>query len=197
MAIKINIGKPQEKSLDQKPAPEQEDQASSAITIKLNARRTLDGNVMIFDHKDIDIVLMPEKRKIVAFAKKLFGDDVYNAQDRLFGYLRNKGIIEYDSIQGGNIYSSMEAKVAESKDYNSTQVALFTISKFMEKERPYFEFEKAFDAEEERRLAEPGPEDSTEYDPERYHHTDKGSIRPGIKPFGIANIYRLEESKGE
>ena len=91
----------------------------------------------------------------------------------------------------------MEAKIAESKDYNSTQVALFTINKFMEKERPYFEFEKAFDAEEERRLAEPGPEDSTEYDPERYHSTDKGSIRPGIRPFGIANIYRLEESMEE
>ena len=194
MAITIKVGDQQK---EQAALPEQEKPKSSVTTIKLNARRTLDGNVMIFDHKDIDIVLMPQKNKIVAFAKQVFGDDVYNAQDRLFGFLRRKGIIEYDSIQGGNIYSSMEAKIAESKDYNSTQIALFTISKFMEKERPYFEFEKAFDAEEERRLADPGPQDSTEYDPERYHHTDKGSIRPGIKPFGIANIYRLEENKEE
>ena len=194
MAITVKVGNQQK---TQEALPEQEKPKSSAVTIKLNARRSLDGNVMIFDHKDIDIVLMPSKNKIVAFAKQVFGDEVYNAQDRLFGFLRKKGVIEYDSIQGGNIYSSMEAKICESKDYNSTQVALFTISKFIEKERPYFEFEKAFDAEEERRLADPGPEDSTEYDPERYHHTDKGSIRPGIKPFGIANIYRLEESKEE
>ena len=193
MAITIKVGKQQE----QDKLPEQEQPKKTTTTIKLNARRTLDGNVIIFDHKDIDIVLMPEKRKIVAFAKQVFGDEVYNAQDRLFAFLRKKGVIEFDSIQGGNIYSSMEAKIAESKDYNSTQVALFTINKFMEKERPYFEFEKAFDAEEERRLAEPGPEDSTEYDPERYHSTDKGSIRPGIRPFGIANIYRLEESMEE
>jgi hypothetical protein len=193
MAITIKVGKQQE----QDNLPEQEQPKKTTTTIKLNARRTLDGNVIIFDHRDIDIVLMPEKRKIVAFAKQVFGDEVYNAQDRLFAFLRKKGVIEFDSIQGGNIYSSMEAKIAESKDYNSTQVALFTINKFMEKERPYFEFEKAFDAEEERRLAEPGPEDSTEYDPERYHSTDKGSIRPGIRPFGIANIYRLEESMEE
>ena len=193
MAIKIKVGKQQE----QDKLPEQEQPKKTTTTIKLNARRTLDGNVIIFDHRDIDIVLMPEKRKIVAFAKQVFGDEVYTAQDRLFAFLRKKGVIEFDSIQGGNIYSSMEAKIAESKDYNSTQVALFTINKFMEKERPYFEFEKAFDAEEERRLAEPGPEDSTEYDPERYHSTDKGSIRPGIRPFGIANIYRLEESMEE
>lgn len=193
MAITIKVGKQQE----QDKLPEQEQPKKTTTTIKLNARRTLDGNVIIFDHRDIDIVLMPEKRKIVAFAKQVFGDEVYNAQDRLFAFLRKKGVIEFDSIQGGNIYSSMEAKIAESKDYNSTQVALFTINKFMEKERPYFEFEKAFDAEEERRLAEPGPEDSTEYDPERYHSTDKGSIRPGIRPFGIANIYRLEESMEE
>ena len=193
MAITIKVGKQQE----QDKLPEQEQPKKTTTTIKLNARRTLDGNVIIFDHRDIDIVLMPEKRKIVAFAKQVFGDEVYNAQDRLFAFLRKKGVIEFDSIQGGNIYSSMEAKIAESKDYNSTQIALFTISKFIEKERPYFEFEKAFDAEEERRLAEPGPEDSTEYDPERYHSTDKGSIRPGIRPFGIANIYRLEESMEE
>ena len=193
MAITIKVGKQQE----QDKLPEQEQPKKTTTTIKLNARRTLDGYVIIFDHRDIDIVLMPEKRKIVAFAKQVFGDEVYNAQDRLFAFLRKKGVIEFDSIQGGNIYSSMEAKIAESKDYNSTQVALFTINKFMEKERPYFEFEKAFDAEEERRLAEPGPEDSTEYDPERYHSTDKGSIRPGIRPFGIANIYRLEESMEE
>ena len=31
--------------------------------IKLKARRTLDGNVMIFDHEDIDIYLSMEGKK--------------------------------------------------------------------------------------------------------------------------------------
>ena len=66
---------------------------------------------MIYDHKDIDIVLMQEKKKIVAFAKDMLTDTVYGAESRLFEYLRKNGIIAYDSIQGGNIYGSMEAKI--------------------------------------------------------------------------------------
>ena len=41
----------------------------STTTFTLNARRALDNSVMIFDHKEIDIVLMPNKNKVVAFAK--------------------------------------------------------------------------------------------------------------------------------
>ena len=95
-----------------------------------------------------------------------------------------------DSVQGGNVYSSMEAKILESSDYNSTQIALFGIGKFLEEERPYIEFEKAFEKAEEERLAEPGPEDSSEFDEER-HDAQKGSLRPGAKPYGIASVYRV------
>ena len=38
--------------------------------VKLKAKRTLDGNILIVDHEDIDIVLMPESLKCVAFAKE-------------------------------------------------------------------------------------------------------------------------------
>ena len=45
-------------------------------TISLNARKSLDGNLMIFDHKDIDIVLIPTKGKILSFAKEMFSEKV-------------------------------------------------------------------------------------------------------------------------
>lgn len=188
MTIKINISQPEQEKI-RVTVRERED-AKTDVSLDLKARKTLDGNVLIFDHRDIDIVLVPKKRKIVTFAKEIFGDQVYEAQDRFFRFLFKKGVIETDSIQGGNIYSSMEAKIAESKDYNDTQIALLAIGKFIEKEKPYLEFEKAFDKAEEDRLADPGPEDSTEFDAER-HNSEKGSIRPGIKPYGIANIYRI------
>ena len=79
-------------------------------TIFLNARESLDGNVMIFDHKDIDIVIMSENKKVLTLAKQQFSDQVYEAQDRLFSYLAKKGILELGSIQGGNVYGSMEGK---------------------------------------------------------------------------------------
>ena len=56
---------------------------------------------------------------------------------------------------------------------------LYSRSENLLKQRsPYIEFEKAFEKAEEERLADPGPEDSTEFDPER-HAQQKGSIRPG------------------
>jgi len=83
---------------------------------ELTARENLSGDLMIYDHKDIDIVLMQEKKKIVAFAKDILTDNVYGAESRLFEYLRKHGIVAYDSIQGGNIYGSMEAKIIDSKN---------------------------------------------------------------------------------
>ena len=55
MTININVDLPDNKS-EQKGSFED-------VSIKLNARKSIDGNVMIFDHIDIDIVMMPEKKK--------------------------------------------------------------------------------------------------------------------------------------
>ena len=41
------------------------------IKFKLNIREAHNGDLMIFDHPDIDIVVMVEKKKIVTFAKDL------------------------------------------------------------------------------------------------------------------------------
>jgi len=189
MAINIKISQPKREVI--RITVDEHEKPDASIKMDLKARRTLDGNVLIFDHKDIDIVLMPSSKKIVTFAKDVLGDDVYEAQNRLFSYLFKKGIVSQDSIQGGNVYSSMEAKILESKKYNTTQVALFGIGKFLEEEKPYLEFEKAFEKAEEERLAEPGPEDSSEFDPER-HDAQKGSLRPGTNaPYGISSIYRI------
>ena len=190
MAIKIKVTEPPNSPKEIKIKVSEPRPEKPQLSMELMARRTLDGNVMIFDHKEIDIVLMPTKKKILAFAKDRMSAEVYEAQDRLFHFLRRKGVIEVDSIQGGNIYSSMEAKIAESKDYNPFQIALFSVGKFIEEERPYFEYERAFERAEEERLTEPGPEDSTDFDPERHAHT-KGSLRPGVKPYGIAAVYRI------
>ena len=60
----------------------------------LNAK--LDGDLLVFDHADIDIVLMVEKKKIVAFPKDLMSEVVYGAESRLMEWMRKSGIIEYD-----------------------------------------------------------------------------------------------------
>ena len=55
-------------------------------TIQLQARKSLGGDIMIYDHDDIDIVVMPGKKKILTFAKEYYGDHVYEAQNRFFKF---------------------------------------------------------------------------------------------------------------
>ena len=58
---------------------------------------------MIFDHADIDIIVMKEKQKVVAFPKDIMSEVVYGAQDRLFKFLTQKGLVRMDSIVGGSV----------------------------------------------------------------------------------------------
>jgi len=162
-------------------------------TISLNARKSLDGNLMIFDHEDIDIVLMPQKGKVLSFAKKIFSERVYEAQDRLFEFLRNKGVILLESVQGGNIYGSMEATVLKSADENidSMQSVLYSISNFLKEELENFSTRNQTEDTYEDDLLSPDTEHSTELG-EIPHEDRKGSLIPGYirGPYGMTSHYR-------
>ena len=194
MAINIKVykNKKQPDSLRIKVGAQEKPKMREILNLK--ARRNLRGDVMIFDHDDIDIVLTKDKR-IITFAKDMFGEAIYETQSRLFKFLFDRGIIEYKSVQGGHFYASVEAKILESKDYKPIPHALYSIAKFIEKERPQIEFERSFEREQEQRLAEPLPDETTEFDPAKYHDDKKGSIQPGHQPYGISasTIYRVEE----
>ena len=143
---------------------------------KLKARKALNGDIMIFDHPDIDIVLMTEKKKIVAFAKDLMNEAVYGAESRLLEFLRNKGIVAFDSIQGGNVYGSLEGNLLQSEEIDSLKLTLLNVSKWIESERPHFEAIQHEQEEFEKYLSEPGMEDSTELG-EVPHEEEKGSMK--------------------
>ena len=63
------------------------------VTLELNVRKSLSGDLMIFDHGDIDIVLSGKDKKITAFPKQTMTDFTYGAQNRLFAHLARKGIV--------------------------------------------------------------------------------------------------------
>jgi len=164
-------------------------------TITLNARKGLDGSLMIFDHEDIDIVLTEngENKKVLSFAKDMFSDKVYEAQDRLFRFLRKKGVISFESVQGGNIYGSMEAVIINSinEDIDPVKVALYSVSKFLKEEEPYFNRRKQYEEDELDYLTEPDAEHSTELG-EVPHEERKGTLIPGYirGPYGMTSFYR-------
>ena len=159
--------------------------------LSMEIRRTVDGNYIITDHPNLDIVVLPEDMKVLALAKETFGDQVYDTQNRLFGFLNQKGVIVYDSVQGGNVYSSMEAVIPESKisGVDSIQAIIFSIGKFLEEEKPYFEQAQQYIEDEERRLLDPDEETSTELG-EVPHETSKGANRPGMTPYAMYYEYR-------
>lgn len=142
---------------------------------ELQARESLDGNIMIYDHKDIDIVLMQEKKKIVAFAKDMLTDNVYGAESRLFEFLRKRGIVAFDSIQGGNIYGSMEAKILDSKKYDSIKSALLNIAEWFKEEKPMMDLIDSHDELMDDELLNPDEDKATELG-EVPHEEEKGSI---------------------
>jgi len=175
MSIKISVGAP-----PTAPAKVGEDTSEKGrgISLELDMRRSLDGNIMIFDHSDIDIVMFPGQSKIIAFPKDSLQDLVYGAQDRLFSYLSKKGIVDRDSIRGGSVYGSLEATVLQSIDLDATRMALINISKWIDEERPYFEFVERYEELASDRFTDPNEEESTELG-EVPHSENKGTLRPG------------------
>ena len=157
----------------------------------LDMRQTLGGDYVIYDHPDIDIVIMPKMKKVVAFPKDKISDMTYDTQSRLFDFMCKKGVVARDSVQGGNVYASLQGlfetpvqpKAKEGKDpqdpLDPLQPILFTICKFIEMEKPRYEYLKKMEEEEEEYYTKPTDANSTELG-EVPHAREKGTIRPGI-----------------
>ena len=116
--IKIQIGTP---------TPE-----APQATVELQARRALDGSLLIMDHQKIDIAVVPSSMKVTTFPKTTATEDVYEFQNRLLEMLADKGIIDRASIQGGNVFRSLEGKVFENEEVNPLQAATYVIAEFIE-----------------------------------------------------------------
>ena len=147
------------------------------LQVSLKIRRGLDGRLMITDHDHIDIVFLPDKQKVVSFSKLDFSDIVYETQDRLFKFLVDKGICAPESVQGGNVYGSIEAKVLPLKDKEIPVEHLLTLNlkKWLQKEMPALQMDKEYSEKFTDMLTEPDAEDSTELG-EVPQEEDKGTI---------------------
>lgn len=175
MSIKINI-------TDEEVAPVPEEKtikieivAKDEIDFNLNLKNALNGDLMILDHKDIDIVVQPSSKKIVTFAKEITSDAVYGAESRLLEYLRGQGVINYDSIQGGNVYGSLEGQIMDSSTHDPIKVTLLKISEWMTTEQPYIAGTTAYDDLQDDALMDPDNEFATELG-QVPHEDEKGSI---------------------
>ncbi len=131
-------------------------------TVELKARKALDGSLLIMDHNKIDIAVQPEQMKIVTFPKTTATEDVYDYQNRLLELLADKGIIDRASIQGGNVFRSLEADVFTNEQVNSIQAAVYVIAEFIQYESNHEKIADEYEKELEDMYTHPDERDSTD-----------------------------------
>jgi hypothetical protein len=181
MAIKITVGDD---------VAEQEQPSPVITSVELQIRRSMNGDYYISDHSDIDIIILKDKQKVLVIAKDLMSELVYGAQDRLFKFLVRKGLVAPDSIQGGSVYGSMEGQLLTSEEFDPIKMSIINLSKWIDEERPYFEFVEKYDEMESDRFTDPEEEESTELG-EVPHGETKGVLRPGYNygPYWLSYSY--------
>jgi len=177
MPLNVTIGTPEPEDKPPNLTVEFKGEEKETIEFQLKLRSALNGDLIILDHKDIDIVIQPENNKVVTFAKEILTDAVYGAESRLLEFLRKNGIIEYDSIQGGNVYGSLEGKIMESEEFDSIKSTVLNISEWMKTEQPYIQGTTAYEEMEDEALIDPDNAESTDLG-QVDQAEKKGSIDP-------------------
>jgi len=165
------------------------------VTLEMDIRKSLSGDLMIFDHGDIDIILSSAQNKVIAFPKEVISDYVYGAQNRLFAHLKKKGIVVAESIQAGSFFGSFEAtmQTPKNQDTSAAKLALVNIAQFITEERPYFEHTEAIISMSDDEYIDPDKTDSTELG-EVPQAVKQGSLRKGYirDPYASNYLYTLE-----
>lgn len=133
-------------------------------TITLIAKETLNGDIMIYDHPEMNIVLSPGKKVVTLLPKTQYSDRVFNTQKRFVDYLIAKGVAEPKSIRSGSAFYTLECQLFDSKNksVSPTDVFMYLTAKFLKDEEPMYNAINYYDSEVDRMFLEPSEEDSTE-----------------------------------
>ena len=97
-------------------------------------------------------------------------------------------MVVQDSIQGGNVYGSIEAIYPINDKVDTIQALLLAAYNFLKEELEFFKTIDDYEEDYEDSLVEPEPEDSTELG-EVPHAEKKGSIDPNSTPYSL--VYRI------
>ena len=154
---------------------------------KVAVTKTLDGDLMFLNHPFITIVA--KKEKVLCFAKDgNYTDDAYASMKRLMDYMVKVGLVRPDSVQGGNIYASLEGTYGKpAADRSVLQLVVFHVDKFLKNEKDE-EYDDYYKDEYEEYLLDPPEDDVTELG-EVPQEEKKGTVptNPYITPL----IYRI------
>ena len=168
-----------------------QDPITKQITFQ-EARKAVNGDLLIFDHDLIDIVVSPEKLKISTFPKTTVTEETYSTQEGLLQKLSKVGVLDRGSIKSGSVHSSLEGQILESneEDISSFQIALLEIFNFLADEEPNIKSREMYKDKLQDFFLDPSRDDSTELG-EVPHSDKKGSLDHQVRPYGYQYMYSI------
>ena len=137
---------------------------NTGVKKEIQIAKTLSGDYLMREHPEVDIVVMPEKKKVLLLPKGSQTEYVYNTQEEIFNTLIKKGVLAPDAVSGGNVFGALQATYPENAPggEDPLQVLIYNLADYIEQQRPTIAFQKAYEDEMEKALLEPSTEDSTE-----------------------------------
>ena len=167
MPLKIKIGSAAE---EKKPI-----QAS----ISLQITKTLDGNLLINDHKYLDIIIDLSDTQVVTMPKPHVEKDVYDYQKDLMYSLFKGGITTAVEPRGGPVFGMVECTFPKEGDVDNVQAVLYLISEYIKKTAGDEYKAEEYDKNIEDRFVDPTDADSTAYgEIKPYQDTPEGANDP-------------------
>jgi len=158
------------------------------IKVKLNVRKTLDNNIVIYDHPLIDIVIIPSKNKIFTIPKDNVTSDTYSSQNRYFKFLDRKGVLIKGTIRSGAIINSLESFYPPNDKIDVMQVILLLTKRWLENEDEFINISRNYEENVEDMYVNPEEEDTTELG-EIPQKPRKGNVNTYQTAYGI--LYRV------
>ena len=136
----------------------------TGVEKEVQISKTLSGDYLMKEHPEVNIVIMPEKQKIIILPKDRQNQYVYNLQEKIMKFMADRGVIAHDSVSGGNVFGAIQATYPQqgADGVDPLQVVIYNLADFIEQERPSIAYAKAYEDEMEKQLLEPDVEDTTE-----------------------------------
>ena len=179
MPIKIKIGN--DVKAENKPPQ---------ATVSLKISKTLAGNLLINDHKHMDIVIVPSENKIVTMPKPYAEIDTFQTQNDFMYAMFKGGVTEALTPEGGEFFGVIETKYPPKADVDPLQAVLYQIEKYIQETRDSEIVYDNYDENVEDNFTNPTPEKSTEYgEVPSYEDTPQGAQTPTYSYYGYGYRY--------
>ena len=150
MPLKIKLGS----AAEERPV-----QASIALQIT----KTLDGHLLISDHKYIDIIIDMDEGKIITMPKPYMEKDVYDYQKDLMYSLFKGGVAAAAGPQGGPVFGMVETTFPTEGEVDTVQAVLYQIAEYIKRTAHDEQTAEEYDKNIEDRFTDPTDADSTAY----------------------------------